>query len=59
MKKYDVSDNVVRLLVVLFAIFTIYVLGKMGHEQPPENRDACIRLHEESTHSEGSEQNLS
>ena len=59
MKNRSVSDNTVRLVVVLFAIFTMYVLDKMGQEQPPDNREACIREHEESTRKAVTEQVLS
>lgn len=59
MKNRSVSDNTVRLVVVLFAMFTIYVLDKMGQEQAPENREACIREHEESTRNEVAEPDLS
>lgn len=59
MKNRSVSDNAVRLFVVLFAIFTIYVIDKMGQEQPLEIREACISEHEESNRNENTEQGLS
>lgn len=59
MKNRSVSDNAVRLIVVLFAIFTIYVIDKMGQENPLENREACVSEHKESTRNEDTEQDLS
>ncbi len=59
MKNRSVSDNTVRLVVVLFAMFTMYVLDKMGQEQSLENREACVSEHEESTPNEDAEQGLS